>query len=103
MRRSAWSSRRLRVALALVAACVALVVAIGPVAGAAVAAVALLLALGVGMGRGRSMGSANRKTEVLRGQVSRGPRFDPSESAVYDEDAWARVRAEREAEQPDVT
>jgi hypothetical protein len=99
MRKRARSSsrRRAAVALACLAACVVLIAVVGPVAGAALGALALLAMLGAGMGRGG--GIANRKAELLRGQISRGARFDPSESAVYDADAWARVRAERHGEQ----
>lgn len=101
MRRRARSSSRRRAAFAVafLPVGILLTVLIGPVAGAALVAVALVAALSAGMSRGGGIVGADRKGEVLRGQISRGARFDPAESAVYDEAAWARVRAERDGEQ----
>ena len=73
------------------------------VVGGVLLALVLLVFAGVGVSGnvpGRRGPADSRVQELLRGQIGRGPRFDPSEPAAYDEQAWARVRAERKAADP---
>ncbi|HEU4977808.1 MAG TPA: hypothetical protein VFT42_02835 [Solirubrobacteraceae bacterium] len=83
--------RLLRVALPIAILFGAMFLLAGPVFAAALMAVLVLAAVGGGLS-GRGGGAALRKGEILRGQLSSAPRFDPAEAAVYDDEAWARVR-----------